>query len=45
MCGIAGIYNYKSDHKVCDTDLTLMRDSMIHRGPDAGMNWISEDKK
>lgn len=45
MCGIAGIYNYKNNNKVYDSDLTLMRDSMIHRGPDAGMNWISEDKK
>ena len=45
MCGISGIYNYKIDSEVKDYDLSKMRDSMLHRGPDNGMNWISEDKK
>ena len=42
MCGIAGIFAYKG----ATTDqltLTRMRETMIHRGPDGGANWLSSD--
>lgn len=45
MCGITGIYNFKSEEKVEESILTSMRDAMQHRGPDGGDNWISEDAK
>jgi asparagine synthase (glutamine-hydrolysing) len=45
MCGITGIFCFDSKEKVDATVLTSMRDSMIHRGPDGGENWISDDKK
>jgi asparagine synthase (glutamine-hydrolysing) len=34
MCGIVGIYNYKSDSQVDSEKLVRMRDIMSHRGPD-----------
>lgn len=43
MCGIAGIYCYNSQHRVEKQILTRMRDTMIHRGPDGGANWIAAD--
>lgn len=43
MCGIAGIYCYKSPNLVDDSILTRMRDTMVHRGPDGGANWIAAD--
>lgn len=42
MCGIAGVINKKSK-LVSVTKLVAMRDSMLHRGPDAGSLWISEN--
>ena len=42
MCGIAGIYNYKSSQTVNKDVLISMRDTMIHRGPDGGDVWIDE---
>lgn len=42
MCGIAGIYNYKSSQMVNKDILISMRDTMIHRGPDGGDVWINE---
>ena len=45
MCGIAGVYNYKNNAEVNETDLTSMREVMLHRGPDSGNNWISSNKK
>lgn len=45
MCGITGIYNFKSEEKIEESILTSMRDAMQHRGPDGGDNWISEDGK
>ncbi|MCB1740623.1 MAG: asparagine synthase (glutamine-hydrolyzing) [Gammaproteobacteria bacterium] len=35
MCGIAGIYNYKTGRPVERTDLERMARSIVHRGPDA----------
>jgi asparagine synthase (glutamine-hydrolysing) len=43
MCGITGIFCYKTSLKVEESILTKMRDTMIHRGPDGGANWISQD--
>lgn len=43
MCGIAGIFHFASSSRVDDHVLTAMRDTMIHRGPNGGQNWISDD--
>ena len=45
MCGIAGIFNYKSDVIPVDkTELLRMRERMINRGPDgAGRERIKDD--
>ena len=45
MCGIVGIFHYRSKASVDSFTLTAMRDTMIHRGPDGGSNWISPDKR
>ena len=46
MCGLAGILNLSSNNKpVCEELLTKVRDTMVHRGPDGGQNWIDEDGK
>lgn len=45
MCGIAGIYNYRSGSQVSDDVLIAMRDTMVHRGPDGGGNWIDKSGK
>lgn len=43
MCGIAGLYCYGDRLRVEEPILTRMRDTMIHRGPDGGANWMSAD--
>jgi asparagine synthase (glutamine-hydrolysing) len=44
MCGLAGILNLSSNkNSVSDDLLTKVRDTMVHRGPDGGENWIDED--
>lgn len=45
MCGISGIYHIRSSKTVGERELTAMRDTLIHRGPDSGANYISPDKK
>ena len=45
MCGIVGIFNYKSDKIVNKDELITIRDHMISRGPDGFGEWYSEDKK
>ncbi len=43
MCGITGVFNYKNTSPV-DRDVLLgMRDVMVHRGPDGGGDWMSQD--
>jgi asparagine synthase (glutamine-hydrolysing) len=42
MCGIAGIIHKKRE-LVSEMKLMSMRDSMLHRGPDAGSLWINEN--
>lgn len=44
MCGIAGVLSFRgSPFTVSDRLLTRMRDTMLHRGPDGGANWIAAD--
>ena len=46
MCGIVGLYNFggAADGSARDRALTLtMRDSIVHRGPDDGGLWQSDD--
>lgn len=46
MCGISGVFSFsQSNFRVTENYLTAMRDTMIHRGPDGGSNWISDDAK
>lgn len=41
MCGIVGLLNFESGTlRVTEPLLTRMRDTMQHRGPDGGGNWI-----
>jgi asparagine synthase (glutamine-hydrolysing) len=44
MCGIVGILVHGRG-AVHEPVLTQMRDTMVHRGPDGGGNWISSDAK
>ncbi len=44
MCGIAGIFVHGRG-TVQEPTLTAMRDTMVHRGPDGGGNWISSNAK
>ena len=44
MCGIAGEFRFQGGY-VDERVLTRMRDTMVHRGPDGGANWISPDRK
>jgi asparagine synthase (glutamine-hydrolysing) len=41
MCGIAGIFNLTDRVRVNEDILTTMRDTMHHRGPDGGANYIA----
>jgi asparagine synthase (glutamine-hydrolysing) len=44
MCGIAGALAFRGSHfTISDSYLTRMRDTMQHRGPDGGANWIAPD--
>lgn len=45
MCGITGIFNLGKTDRFDQSLLTAMRDTMFHRGPDGGSNWISPDGK
>ena len=45
MCGISGVYNFKNSRAVNERELIAMRDTLVHRGPDGGANFISPDKK
>jgi asparagine synthase (glutamine-hydrolysing) len=41
MCGIAGLFYFKSTKTVDEAILSKMRDTMLHRGPDGGSNWVA----
>ena len=44
MCGLAGAMSFEgAQFRVSESYLTLLRDTMVHRGPDAGRTWISAD--
>lgn len=44
MCGIVGSFvSAGSTFRVTDEYLTRMRDTMVHRGPDGGANYITPD--
>ena len=43
MCGIAGLFYFKSTKTVDEAILSKMRDTMLHRGPDGGGNWVAAD--
>jgi len=45
MCGITGAYYFQRPGSVSSSVLTAMRDTMEHRGPDGGANWISFDRR
>ncbi len=46
MCGIAAIFGYGGNAPPVDRDeLIVIRDRMIHRGPDGEGLWISEDRR
>lgn len=42
MCGIVGIYNYKGEN-IEGENFLIMRDSMIHRGPDSAGLYIEDN--
>ncbi len=44
MCGVVGAFAFEySTRKITRPYIIQMRDTMIHRGPDGGGVWISED--
>jgi len=43
MCGISGIYNYKTAEPVSERVLKAMNDTLIHRGPDDEGFYISNE--
>jgi asparagine synthase (glutamine-hydrolysing) len=45
MCGITGLLYYNNNSDLNESTLLSMRDAMVHRGPDGGGSWVSEDKK
>lgn len=45
MCGIVGIFAHGPTNAVDSHELTLMRDYMTTRGPDAQGMWISDDHR
>jgi len=40
MCGFAGVLHFDRDKKVDEARLTAARESLIHRGPEYGANFI-----
>lgn len=46
MCGIVGAFSFgQTSFEVTESYLTRMRDTMAHRGPDGGANWVSPDRR
>jgi asparagine synthase (glutamine-hydrolysing) len=43
MCGIVGILSLNQSQQISESLLISMRDTMVHRGPDGGGVWISQD--
>lgn len=45
MCGIAGVIDFSTNKNAVDENiLTSMSDVILHRGPDSGGLWISDDR-
>jgi asparagine synthase (glutamine-hydrolysing) len=42
MCGITGTLSF-GDFRVTDEYVTRMREVLVHRGPDGGETWVSDD--
>ena len=45
MCGITGIIHFARERAVDPAVVTRMRDTMVHRGPDGGGLWASDDRR
>ncbi len=45
MCGIAGVFITQDAKSVVESQLVAMRDTMVHRGPDGGEVWLSQDRR
>jgi len=45
MCGISGIFHFNNSRVVKESEVTKMRDTLIHRGPDDAGSYVSPDKK
>jgi asparagine synthase (glutamine-hydrolysing) len=43
MCGITGAFSFTRQPAVSAQALLRMRDTMVHRGPDGGGTWMSDD--
>ena len=44
MCGIAGALSFAGDPVTADY-VTRMRETLVHRGPDGGETWVSDDSR
>lgn len=44
MCGIAGVVDFRTNSSNSQELLKIMGDEIIHRGPDAGSTWMSENR-
>lgn len=45
MCGISGVFHFENSKQVREQELTKMRETLVHRGPDGAANYISPDGK
>lgn len=43
MCGIAGIFNFRTQESVSSRLLKAMTDSLVHRGPDDAGHYVSNE--
>lgn len=44
MCGIAGVVDFRTNSSNSPELLRQMGDEIIHRGPDSGLTWMSENR-
>lgn len=46
MCGIAGAMVFNdSSYQIAPEYIDVMRETMVHRGPNGGQTWVSPDRK
>ena len=44
MCGITGALSFKNGQfEITEPYITMMRDTMVHRGPDGAGTWVAKD--